>query len=203
MHALKTHTQYYELSCIKQNSMPIQVIQMLCVAERQSVRYTFFCVRLLFLFPSSISNAGSILFSIAENISPRVTSVSKHCISAALVRTEIVHRQRAAIRRPTGCNDINSPQPRPPECLHMFLSDFADFFIKTGLEGMNDCLLTDPAMPCLLRPEGHPGSELAKVYGNQGKRCGSTLYELCTAPWHRPCTLVIIFVAYKKGVWME
>lgn len=79
-------------------------------------------------------------------------------------------------------------------------SDFADFFIKTGLEGMDDCLLTDPAMPCLLRPEGHPGSELAKVYGNQGKRCGSTLYELCTAPWHRSCTLVIIFVAYKKGV---
>lgn len=80
----------------------------------------------------------------------------------------------------------------------MFLSDFADFFIQTGLEGESDRLLADPATPCLLRPEGHPSGELANVFvvETRQKWCSTMSYELY-APLrgHRPCSLVIIFVA--------
>lgn len=79
----------------------------------------------------------------------------------------------------------------------MFLSDFADFFIKTGSEGKGDGLLTEPTTPCLLRPGGHPSSELANVFVVEIKEGGAVTHcmngvLLCG---HRPCsTLVNIFV---------
>lgn len=62
---------------------------------------------------------------------------------------------------------------------------------------MSDCLLTDPATPCLLRPEGHPGSELAKVM--EIKECSVAVHCTNCALLHGIThLLVIIFVAYQK-----